>query len=333
MGHEKKMKLDEKGVDERSQAERDTKAAKHERDEQAGQVRAQDRPEGARTESEATGEKARMRGPGQIVLSSTLLNAGGVDVKTKDGIDAGDLTDLMVDLHGGHIAYAIVDREDAIVPENQLCAVPWEEFRLQRAEPRPDLIVELTVSKIKDAPGFQDSQWPDMGKMEWSERIHAYYGATPYYEIYGYVSVPEDEYGERNFAQGEARTCKGSIQSVDRSGQALGASKDHRPITLRMKVTESQFSQQHPSGTIVTVILAPASFLQAGGLNLQEGQEISVNGWLTDRPGEARLVAMSVESGGKSVQLRDRNGRPQWMTSGAESHQPTAKEQQPGTPR
>ena len=78
-----------------------------------------------KTAGERLSEKARASGPGDTVLATTLLTGGGVDIRTKDGVDAGDLNDLMVDVSRGHIGYAIVERESEIVSENRLCAVPW----------------------------------------------------------------------------------------------------------------------------------------------------------------------------------------------------------------
>jgi sporulation protein YlmC with PRC-barrel domain len=279
--HEKKMRSDREGATEGAgQAARERE-------------RTSDRPD----------DKAHKRGPGEMVLVSTLFAGKGADVKTKEAVDVGDLDDLMVDLHRGHIGYAIVNREDELVAENDLCAVPWELMNLGRGQPRPDLIVALPVEKIKDAPGFPDGHWPNMAQLEWNERINAYYDSTPYYVVYGYVSAEGED--DLRFAEGRKITLKGTIQQINRGGDAPQA----RPTTVRLELKEA--AQERQSGDIATVALAPDSFLREKGLDLQEGSEITVTGWESSRAG-GKIIAMRVESGGKSAELRGADGRPQW---------------------
>ena len=35
---------------------------------------------------------------------------------------------------------------------------------------------------LKDAPGFDKSDWPDMADPTWAQSIHTYYGTRPYME-------------------------------------------------------------------------------------------------------------------------------------------------------
>ncbi len=283
---------------------------------------AERKSEEARTEGPASGsgmaahpgQKTHKNTPGEMVLMSTLLDEGGVKVKAKDGVAVGHLNNLIVDLNRGHIGYAIVNRESELVPENQLCAVPWELIRVQRVDPRPDVIAEAPVAKIKDAPGFSAGQWPDMAKTDWNERTNAYFDATPYYVMYGYVLAPEpEEYA--SFTQGGLKTCTGTIRSFDRDAEGGLVQGDEGACTARIELKEGQqLSPGQEKAAMATVILAPSSFLSSKGLDLREGQEITVKGWLSSRTDMLRVIAMSVQAGDKTVELRNSGGHPQWKT-------------------
>jgi sporulation protein YlmC with PRC-barrel domain len=272
------------------------------------------RQEGYESESgipaKRAGDTARKRGPGEMVSTKTLFGAGGVaiktgvTIKTEDGVDAGDLDNLMVEVTRGHIAYAVVNREHSLVHENRLCAVPWELIHLRRAEPRPNLIVDLPVAKIKDAPGFPAGHWPDMTKMDWNEQINAYYNATPYYVIYGYVSSVGD--------LGPAHTIEGTILSVNRDVRGPGLDQAGIQVTLKVEKDQTP-SGQTTEGQTVLVNLAPAQFLQDKGFTLKEGGKLMVTGFeAMPRMDQTLILAQEIRMDGKSVSLRSDQGEPMW---------------------
>lgn len=60
------------------------------------------------------------------------------------------------------------------------------------------------------------------------------------------------------------------------------------------------------------VRLAPAGFLRGAGLQLKEGDTVAVNGIAVSGMEGDLIVATEVLAGGKTVNLRDRRGRPAW---------------------
>lgn len=264
------------------------------------------------TAGKRAGDIARKRGPGEMILASTLHHAGGVDIKTDAGVDVGNLNNLMVDLTRGHIAYAIVNRERELVSENQLCAVPWGLLRLRQTPPRPNLIVDLTVPKIKDAPGFPAGHWPDMTKADWNEQINAYFDSTPYYVIYGYVTPAE--------GQGPAHTIEGTIVSIDRDARGPGLDQPGVQVTLKVESDETWFGRTL-EGRMVVVSLAPARFLADKGIILKEGGRLEITGVAVHHPdmpdqpdmiGQTVIVAQQVRMGDQSASLRSDRGEPMW---------------------
>ena len=55
----------------------------------------------------------------------------------------------------------------------KLFAVPWSALTLDTQNKRFMLNVEL--DRLKNAPGFDKDQWPDMADASWAQNIHSYY--------------------------------------------------------------------------------------------------------------------------------------------------------------
>jgi sporulation protein YlmC with PRC-barrel domain len=103
----------------------------------------------------------------------------GNDVKNNNNEDLGDIKDFMIDCQSGKVAYAVLSFGGVFGIGEKLFAVPMsaltldtddECFRLNRAK-----------EELKNAPGFDSDNWPNMADRTWGEGIHNYYGSTPYW--------------------------------------------------------------------------------------------------------------------------------------------------------
>jgi hypothetical protein len=50
-------------------------------------------------------------------------------------------------------------------------------LRLDTVNKRFELDVEK--DRLKNAPGFDKDEWPDMADQSWVDKIHSYYGTKP----------------------------------------------------------------------------------------------------------------------------------------------------------
>lgn len=319
-GHSMRIRGEKTSSGEKEATEQSRESAQEGREASASVER-----ENARSASEATrdrpGDRFRKRGPGEMARAMTLILLG--DVKAEGDVDVGNVKDLVVNLNGGYIAYAIVNREKKLVHENQLSAVPWNLIDYRKTGARPNLLVNLAVEKIQHAPGFSDLYWPDMTQLEWNERTMAYYGSTPHYMIFGYVGARE------GFASGPAHTMEGTIQSINRDARGPGLDQPGIQVTLKVdkdevqqgQGTEGTASEQRLEGQTVLVNLGPAEFLKNKGIELKQGGKLKVTGLVAmrgqpDQPnqqeGQTVIVAREVRMDGKSVILRSNQGRPAW---------------------
>ena len=69
---------------------------------------------------------------------------------------------------------------------------------------------------------------------------------------------------------------------------------------------------EESSGEMVDVRTAPSSYLASRGFTLAEGDEVEVTGSKMTVRGQTFLVARELTKSGRTVDLRDRAGKPLW---------------------
>ncbi|RQS23375.1 PRC-barrel domain-containing protein [Burkholderia sp. Bp8998] len=137
-----------------------------------------DRP--SRTHARIVGDRGRSAGgPGPDVMAAGTLKDDRV--LTIDGDDIGKITNIMLDVHSGRIAYAVVSSGGLPGIGDKLLAVPWNVLTLD-AE-RRCFVLPVPTERVRDAPGFEQDRWPTMADPAWAEGLHAYYSASPYWLI------------------------------------------------------------------------------------------------------------------------------------------------------
>ncbi len=106
-----------------------------------------------------------------VLKASQLI---GMKVEGTDGKKLGDIKDLVVDREDGSIDYAVLDFGGIIGIGDKYFAVPWE--ALQIAPDNKKLLIDVSKKELKDAPGFDKKNWPDLSDREQVIVIREYYG-------------------------------------------------------------------------------------------------------------------------------------------------------------
>lgn len=116
------------------------------------------------------------RGPGPHLMGAdTLL---GNDVFNAQDEDLGDIKEIMLDMRTGRVAYAVLSFGGFLGMGEKLFAVPWAALKLDTVNKR--FVLDASKERLKDAPGFDKDDWPDMADTTWEKGIHDYYGTDPY---------------------------------------------------------------------------------------------------------------------------------------------------------
>ena len=104
----------------------------------------------------------------------------GREVKNAAGERLGKIEDFVLDLGTGRIAYAVLSFGGFLHIGNKLFALPPKVLNFD--EEQGDFIVNIDKNILKNAPGFDKSNWPDVADRAYATKIYAYYGYTPYWE-------------------------------------------------------------------------------------------------------------------------------------------------------
>lgn len=117
-----------------------------------------DRP--SPTHARIVGDSGRSAGgPGPDVMAAGTLE--GDHVLTIDGDDIGKVTNIMLDVRSGRIAYAVVSSGGFLGIGDKLLAVPWNVLTLD-AE-RHCFVLPVSTERVREAPASTRTtgrRWP-----------------------------------------------------------------------------------------------------------------------------------------------------------------------------
>lgn len=114
-------------------------------------------------------------GPGPHLMGANTLI--GNNVFNHDGVNLGDIKEIMLDMRSGDVSYAVLEFGGFLGMGAKLFAVPWSALTLDTVEKR--FLMDANKSLLKNAPGFEKDDWPDMADPMWEKSIHDFYGTEP----------------------------------------------------------------------------------------------------------------------------------------------------------
>lgn len=112
----------------------------------------------------------------RVLSASTII---GDSVVNGAGEDLGDIKDLMIDLDGGRVRYAVLSFGGFLGIGDKLFAVPMETLTLDAENKR--FVLDVDRERLENAPGFDKDSWPDTSDQAWQIEVYEHYGATPYW--------------------------------------------------------------------------------------------------------------------------------------------------------
>jgi len=98
-----------------------------------------------------------------------------MNVYNVEGEKLGEIEDIMIDTKSGKVAYAVLDFKTGFLKmKDKLFAVPWQAIDLDIEHGRFN--VKVNKETLKNAPGFDPNDWPDMADPIFRERVYSHYG-------------------------------------------------------------------------------------------------------------------------------------------------------------
>jgi sporulation protein YlmC with PRC-barrel domain len=107
----------------------------------------------------------------RAVLSAQSLI--GDEVRNLENQMLGRIEDIMIDIPTGRVAYAVLSFGGIMGMGNKLFALPWQALRID--ERRRQVNVDVDKTYLRQAPGFDKDNWPDMTDLSWSNRVHGFW--------------------------------------------------------------------------------------------------------------------------------------------------------------
>ena len=114
----------------------------------------------------------------RVLSASSIM---GHKVINTAGEQLGSIKELMIDLDGGLIAYAVLSFGGILGMGDKLFAIPWEALTIDTEN--HTFILDVDKEVLENAPGFDKDHWPDNAKYEagWLLGVYEYYGYSPYW--------------------------------------------------------------------------------------------------------------------------------------------------------
>ena len=117
-------------------------------------------------------------GPGPEIMAASSFE--GETVVNLEGETVGEIEEIMLDVRGGRIAYAVMSVGGFLGLGEKYFAVPWQAFTMDTDNHR--FILDVDPERLKNAEGFDKHHWPSMAEQSWAVRIHEHYSTGPYWE-------------------------------------------------------------------------------------------------------------------------------------------------------
>jgi PRC-barrel domain len=99
----------------------------------------------------------------------------GSKVENPRGDSLGSIDEIMIDKTSGKVAYAVLKYGSFLGMGGKLFALPWDLLKYDTS--RNAYIIDLPEERLKNAPSFDENDWPDFADRDYDEEIHDYYGS------------------------------------------------------------------------------------------------------------------------------------------------------------
>lgn len=118
-------------------------------------------------------------GPGPRLMTANTLE--GDEVVNRQGDTLGKISEIMLDVPSGRVAYAVMSSGGFLGIGDKLFALPWNSLQLDPV--RECFVLDADKSRFDDAPGFDKDHWPSNAEFDGlGEKIHSYWGSPAYWE-------------------------------------------------------------------------------------------------------------------------------------------------------
>jgi sporulation protein YlmC with PRC-barrel domain len=245
-------------------------------------------------------------------------NIIGSGVINLEGKRIGTIRDLVINIDTGRIEYAALEFGGFMGFGDKLFAVPWQSLTAVPAD--GIFIIDQSEKRLKNAPGFDKNNWPDINDKSWGAGIYEFYRhhlphhaqasmtpstpvqqqvqnnsrAYPGYAVEPYLSSAGANVYEKLFNPDKIESVTGEILKVEfNEGLRLVIYSDAKQPVL--------------------VALGPNEYFGGEEKLLRPGDKVTITGSRVIVDDTPFLIATKVKEGNEQLKIRDNEGHPLWM--------------------
>jgi len=122
----------------------------------------------------------RRPGPNRDAVLLGTASFYGDSVYDVAGKFLGEIEELVLDIHSGRVAYALMAVGGFLGMGRKMLAIPWSTVTIDRAYQR--CVINVDLERLIDAPSLDGDPLPRMADPSWATEVHAYFGCKPYWE-------------------------------------------------------------------------------------------------------------------------------------------------------
>jgi PRC-barrel domain len=112
--------------------------------------------------------------PLQVRLGSHLI---GSTVKNPQGKDLGSIKDLVISPEENRVLYAVLSFGGVLGLGEKFFAMPLN--ALKPAAEAKTFVLEMDPERLRNAPEFNQNNWPQMTDPQWITSVYTFYGLQP----------------------------------------------------------------------------------------------------------------------------------------------------------
>lgn len=108
----------------------------------------------------------------RLVRATQLLDK---DIQDRNGREAGEIEDLVVNLGSSRVRYVVVDFDKPWSPDDKLLALPMKALTVP-TQTDEDLVLNTDSSRLSTMRSFDEDRWPDLNAPAWRRDVDSAIG-------------------------------------------------------------------------------------------------------------------------------------------------------------
>jgi hypothetical protein len=112
-----------------------------------------------------------------VAVKKSILGAKVINAQAED---LGRIEDIVLDARNNRVAYAILSFGGFLGLGDRHFALPWEALSFDLSQ--RVAVLDIDKDRLRNAPGFEKENWPDLSNPSWGSQIYRHYGYKPYWE-------------------------------------------------------------------------------------------------------------------------------------------------------